>query len=75
MLLAELGRVEWTDDVSLAFGEIKADLQRRGAPIEDLDVAIAAHAAATGATLVTDNVSDMRRIRGLLIENWLQGSR
>jgi tRNA(fMet)-specific endonuclease VapC len=71
ILLAEFGRAEWTDDVSRFFGEIKADLERRGSPIEDLDVAIAAHALATGATLVTDNVSHMDRIRGLRLENWL----
>lgn len=74
LVLADLGRVEWTDDVSRAFGEIKADLERRGAPIEDLDVAVAAHALATDATLVTDNVSHMGRIRGLRIENWLRES-
>lgn len=68
----ELGRVEWTDRVSRAFGETKASLERRGSPLEDFDVAVAAHALALGAALVTDNVSDMGRIPGLKLENWLE---
>lgn len=73
VMLAELGRVEWTDGVSRAFGEIKAGLERRGVRLEDFDVALAAHALAWGATLVTDNESDLGRIQGLLLENWRVG--
>jgi hypothetical protein len=32
---------------------------------------IAAHACATGATLVTANTDEFKRIRGLTVENWL----
>ena len=67
---AELMRVEWTDEVSHAFGNIKAALEARGARLEDFDVAIAAHATAIEATLVTDNVTQMRRVPGLRVENW-----
>ena len=68
--LDEMPRAPWTDAVSHAFGRVKAELERRGIPIEDFDVAIAAHALALDATLVSDNVKHMRRIRGLRIENW-----
>lgn len=74
LLLGEMIRAEWTDAVSLAFGEIKASLERRGVRLEDFDVAIAAHALAYPAILVTDNVSQMSRIQGLRVENW-QGLR
>jgi tRNA(fMet)-specific endonuclease VapC len=70
-MLDALVRVEWTDSVSRAFGETKAILERRGLPLEDFDLAIAAHAMAHGATLVTDNVSQFSRISSLAIENWL----
>ena len=70
VFLAEIPRMAWTDAVSRAFGAAKADLERRGVRIEDFDVAIAAHALAGDATLVTDNVDHMRRIPGLRIENW-----
>jgi len=69
-LLEELVRSSWSDEVSHAFGRIKADLERRGVRLEDFDVAVAAHAAAAKATLVTDDVEHMGRIAGLRVENW-----
>lgn len=70
LICSELSRVEWTDGVSHAFGRIKAALERRGTRIEDFDAAIAAHALANGATLVTSNADHMNRVPGLAIENW-----
>jgi tRNA(fMet)-specific endonuclease VapC len=35
------------------------------------DFLIAAHAYATGATIVTANTEELERIRGLKVENWL----
>jgi tRNA(fMet)-specific endonuclease VapC len=70
IILAELARADWTDGVSRAFGKIKANLERRGVRLEDFDVAVAAHALARAAVLVTDNVADMDRIEGLRVENW-----
>ncbi len=70
LLLEETPRAVWTDEVSQAFGQTKADLERRGTRIEDLDVAVAAHALALDATLVSDNVAHMSRVSGLRVENW-----
>jgi tRNA(fMet)-specific endonuclease VapC len=70
VFLDELVRAPWTDDVSRAFGATKADLERRGTRLEDFDVAVAAHALALDAILVTDNVAHMQRVRGLTVENW-----
>jgi tRNA(fMet)-specific endonuclease VapC len=70
LICSELSRAEWTDAVSQAFGRIKAVLERRGSQIEDFDAAIAAHAIANGATLVTANARHMNRVPGLVIENW-----
>lgn len=70
LVRSELARAEWTDEVSFAFGRIRATLERRGTPIEDSDVAIAAHALALNATLVTANLSHMTRVPGLRVENW-----
>jgi tRNA(fMet)-specific endonuclease VapC len=70
LICSELSRAEWTDAVSHAFGRIKATLERKRTPIEDLDVAIAAHALANGATLVTSNSDHMDRVPGLAIEDW-----
>jgi tRNA(fMet)-specific endonuclease VapC len=72
LVAAELPRAQWTDAVSQSFGRIKATLERRGARIEDFDAAIAAHALALDATLVTANVDHMSRVPGLRVEDWGQ---
>lgn len=70
LLQHELPRCDWTDQVSAAFGTIKAVLERRGQRIEDFDAAIAAHALARGATLVTADLDPMARIPGLTVADW-----
>ena len=70
LIAGELARVEWTDAVSQQFGHIKAVLERRGTRIEDFDAAIAAHALAYDAILVTANVDQMIRVPGLRVEDW-----
>lgn len=66
----ELLRAEWTDEVSEAFGEIKSLLEKKGTRIEDFDAAVAAHAQAREATLVTSNVAHMIRVPGLRVVDW-----
>lgn len=70
VFLDELPRASWNDEVSQTFGTIKADLEQRGIRLEDFDVAVAAHALALGAVLVTDNIAHMSRVKGLKLENW-----
>lgn len=49
---------------------IRADLERIGEPIGPLDFLIAGTALAHGATLVTHNVKELGRVRGLSLEDW-----
>jgi tRNA(fMet)-specific endonuclease VapC len=70
LLRAELPTVSWTPEVSDAFGELKARLESRGQRLEDFDVAIAAHALANDAVLVTANVKHLARITELEVEDW-----
>ena len=70
LVLSELARSNWSDDVSECFGSIKATLERKGQRIEDFDAAIAAHALARGEILVTANLDDMSRVPGLVVEDW-----
>jgi len=53
------------------FAEVKATLQRRGEPLEDADMQIAAVALTHDLTLVTDNTRHFVRIASLRLENWL----
>lgn len=54
------------------YAEIRGRLERLGTPIGANDLLIAAHALALGATLVTDNEREFRRVPGLAVENWLR---
>lgn len=53
------------------YGGMRAELEAAGQTIGSNDYFIAAHAYALGATLVTANEGEFRRIRGLKVENWL----
>lgn len=70
LLRGELPIAPWTTEVTDAFGQIKAALEREGRRIEDFDAAIAAHARALNAVLVTANSKHMARIPQLVIEDW-----
>lgn len=53
------------------YGSLRAELEAVGRPIGANDLLIAAHARTLGATVVTANISEFRRVRGLNVENWL----
>ena len=55
----------------IGYGDIRADLEAVGRAIGPNDLLIAAHAYALRATLVTANVAEFNRVRGLEGENWL----
>ena len=58
------------EPVDRHYGAIRSDLERIGRPIGHLDLLIAAHARAVGATLVTNNVGEFRRVPSLTVEDW-----
>ncbi len=53
------------------YAGIRAELEAARKPIGPNDLLIAAHACAADMTLVTANVSEFERVRGLRTENWL----
>ena len=61
-------------DVSCAimdtFGTIKADLNRKGAVVDDFDLLIAATATVLGYCIVTNNEKHFLKIPGLQFVNW-----
>ncbi|UWM63521.1 type II toxin-antitoxin system VapC family toxin [Enterobacter sp. CP102] len=50
--------------------DIKLALRTAGTPIGPNDTAIAGHAIAAGAVLVTNNVREFERAPGLVLEDW-----
>ena len=56
------------------YGEIRADLERQGISIGVNDLHIAGHARSQGLTLVTNNLSEFERVRGLSVYNWVKSA-
>jgi tRNA(fMet)-specific endonuclease VapC len=69
-LLGTVRVLEWTPRASEWFGTIKAHLEHQGTMIDDLDVAIAAVAAAHDAVVVTANLVHFRRLPGVSSTRW-----
>ncbi|RWX43930.1 tRNA(fMet)-specific endonuclease VapC [Candidatus Electrothrix aarhusensis] len=53
------------------YGDIRADLERRGTPIGVNDLHIAGHARSEGLVVVTNNLREFERVAGLRVTNWL----
>ena len=69
-LLRSLPILPFGEAEARAAARIRADLETVGKPIGPHDVLIAATALAHGATLVTHNLREFRRVKGLLVEDW-----
>lgn len=69
-LVLHLAVLDWPQDAAKHYAEIRTDLKKRGAQLGAADLMIAAHARAMGAIVVTNNVKDFERVKGLEVENW-----
>ena len=54
-----------------AYGGVRAELEKRGEVIGNMDMLIAAHAKSKGFVIVTNNVREFERVEGLKLENWV----
>jgi len=71
-LLLELPVLPFDAAAARRYGEIRAELERRGNPIGDADTRVASIALSRGLTVVTGNERHFRRVPGLEIETWLK---
>jgi len=62
--------VPFDDEDAAMAGETRAELEATGKPIGPYDLLIAAQALRLRATLVTANVSEFERVRGLVWQDW-----
>lgn len=51
------------------YAKIRADLERKGTLIGPMDLLIAAHALRLGASLITRNVREFKRVKGLRLQS------
>ena len=71
-LLPELPILPFDAAAARRYGELRAELERRGTPIGDADTHVAAIALSRGLTVVTGNERHFRQVPGLEIVNWLK---
>jgi tRNA(fMet)-specific endonuclease VapC len=70
-LLDEMEVLPFEPPADVEYGLIRSKLEAAGRPIGSNDLLIAAHGAAIGATVVTANAQEFKRVRGLKVDNWL----
>lgn len=70
ILVAEITCLDFDLPAAAAYGGLRARLHAKGTPIGPNDMLIAAQALSRGLVLVTDNVREFRRVKGLKVENW-----
>jgi len=67
--LLRVEALAWDSTAARRYADVRAALERSGAPIGNLDMMIAAHALAVEAILVTNDRA-FRRLSRLKLENW-----
>ncbi len=72
-LLPELPILPFDAAAAHHYGELRAELERRGTLIGDADTRVASIALSRGLTVVTGNERHFQQVPGLAIENWLKG--
>ena len=63
--------VDFDYKASYEYGKIRADLEKRGRIIGQLDMQIAGVALANDMILVTNNTKEFERVASLKLENWI----
>mgnify|MGYP001239250670 CR=1 FL=1 len=71
-VLGALDVLAFEAPADVAYGELRAVLQKVGTLIGPNDLLIAAQALALKMVVVTDNEREFARVDGLKIENWLR---
>ncbi|NOR68323.1 MAG: PIN domain-containing protein [Methylomarinum sp.] len=71
ILLPAVNIVGFDTKAAYVCGRIRAELEKRGTPLDLADLEIASIAIANNLTLITNNVRHFKRVPLLRFENWL----
>ena len=69
--VSRLNVIPWDENAADHYGSIRASLEKAGTPVGAMEMLIAAHAKSCAATLVTNNLREFDRIKGLAVVNWI----
>ena len=70
-LLPNLPILPFDASAARRYGEVRAELERRGTLIGDADLRLASIALTHDLAVVTANVRHFQKVPGLAVENWL----
>ncbi len=70
IFFAPIISLPFDDEAAAGYGNIRADLEKKGTPIGPYDLQIASIAVLNDLILVTHNVREFSRVEGLKIEDW-----
>jgi tRNA(fMet)-specific endonuclease VapC len=63
--------IDYDYHASIEYGKIRANLEKKGQVIGNMDMQIAGHALSLGLKLVTNNIKEFNRVEGLALDNWV----
>ena len=69
--ISRLTVMEYDTKAASQYGDIRANLERKGTSIGINDLHIAGHARSQALTLVTNNIAEFERVEGLRLANWV----
>lgn len=69
--LSRLIILDYDSQAASHYGNIYADLTKKGNVISENDMHIAGHARSRGLILVTNNLREFERVEGLRLDNWV----
>ncbi|MDE6848843.1 MAG: type II toxin-antitoxin system VapC family toxin [Ruminococcus sp.] len=64
--------LDFDSSAATEYGKIRADLKRKGTPIGNMDMLIAAHAKSEDLIVVTHNTREFERVEELQLEDWFE---
>lgn len=70
LFLSPITILQFDERAAEEYGRIKAELEKKGTPIDPMDTLIAGHAKSRGLIIVTNNTREFNRVVGLSVEDW-----
>lgn len=69
---SRLDVIDYDVNAAAHYGEIRANLEKKGLVIGVNDLHIAGHARSLGLMLISNNLKEFNRVEGLRVQNWLE---
>lgn len=68
---SRLDILDYDENAASHYGDIRADIEKKGMTIGVNDLHVAGHARSLGLMLISNNLKEFNRVEGLRAQNWL----